>query len=287
MGGTQVAVWAWCNGRLCTESELNLPVYDGAVLYGASLFETLRCYRGRPFRLEQHLQRLHRWMERLHLFARARQQVRLNTEAVQQAVTELLRANSLLDEDARLRITVTAGSEQTAPSCFMLAERISPEHIAKWKSGIAAVLLPDPRGVTGEQPKWGNTAWHREAQLRAKVRGADEAIWLNREGYVTEGAISNLFVLHDDRLLTPPLEEGILAGITRQVVFELAQQTGTECREERIPARLLPHAQAIFLTNSVREIVPVISLDGTPVPVHPTVTELQHAYQTLVHATAR
>ncbi|MCS6830094.1 MAG: aminotransferase class IV [Armatimonadota bacterium] len=278
--------WAWCNGLLCAEHELLLPVRDGAVLYGASLFETLRCYDGHPFRLEQHLQRLRRWMERLHLFARARQAIDLSTSAVQYAVAQLLEANGLLDGDARLRITVTAGSEEVPPSCLMLAGRISPEQIAQWQAGVSAVLLPDPRGVRGEQPKWGSYAWHLEAQLQAKTQGAEEAIWFSREGYLTEGAISNVFVLHEDRLLTPPLDEGVLAGITRQVVLEIAWQAGVQCSEERVPVALLPRVQAVLLTNSVREIVPVALLDGVPFAVHPLVAKMQEAYRSLVRSCA-
>ena len=277
-----MALWAWSNGRLCAESELHLPVRDEAVLYGASLFETLRCYNGYPFRLEQHLQRIRCWMERLRLFAHARQMVDLSTLAVRQAIAHLLEANGLRDGDARLRITVTAGSEQIAPSCFMLAERISPGQVAKWQAGIAAVRLPDPRSVTGELPKWGNYACHFEAQLLAKAQAAEEAIWFNKEGFLTEGALSNLFILHEHRLLTPPLEEGILAGITRQAIFEIAQQMGIECLEERIPLSLLSQAHAVFLTNSVREIVPVVRLDGVPLPKCLTVARLQEAYRLLV-----
>jgi len=271
--------WAWCNGQLCAESELRLPVRDGAVLYGASLFETLRCYNGRPFLLEQHLQRLRRWVERLHLFARVRESMDLSTPAIQHAIPRLLEANGLLNGDARLRITVTAGSEETPPCCFMLTERISPEQIAKWQVGIAAMRWPDPRSVTGEQPKWGHCAWYIEAQLLARAHGAEETIWFNGEGYVTESAISNVFVWYEDRLLTPPLEEGVLAGITRQVVLGIARQLGIECREERIPIGLLPYVQAMFLTNSVREIVPVIRLDGASLPTHPVVERLQKAYR--------
>lgn len=274
--------WAWYNGQLCAESEIRLSVRDAAALYGASLFETLRCYSGNPFRLEQHLQRLRRWMNRLHLFAGARERIEIETPMVRHAIASLLEANGLLGGDARLRLTVTAGSEEVPPSFFMLAERISPEQIATWQAGITAVLLPDPRGVRGEQPKWGNYVWHIEAQLLAKTLGADEAIWLNREGYVTEGAFSNVFVWHGKRLLTPPLEEGVLAGITRQAVFEIATQLGVDCLEERIPARLLPHAQAIFLTSSVRGIVSVVRLDSEPLPIHPVVARLQTAYHELV-----
>lgn len=264
-----------------------MPVRDTAVLYGASLFETLRCYGGHPFRLEQHLQRLRRWMERLHLFAGRQERVEIETPIVRHAIASLLEANGLLGGDARLRITVTAGSEEIPPSCFMLAERISPEQIAKWQAGISAVLLPDPRGVRGEQPKWGNYAWHIEAQLLAKTQGADEAIWFNREGYVTEGAFSNVFAWYGECLLAPPLEEGVLAGITRQVVFEIAQQMGVECREERIPTSLLPQAQAIFLTSSVREIVPVVRLDSVSLPIPPLVARLQTAYHALIKQEAQ
>lgn len=271
--------WAWCNGGLCAESELSVPVRDAAVLYGASLFETWRCYRGHPFRLEQHLQRLRRWLERLKLFARAREEVDLSTSTIQQALAALLEVNGLLEGDARVRLTVTAGGGEVAPCCFLLAERISPEQQARWRAGVTAVLLPDPRGARGEQPKWGNYAWHLEAHLLAQAQGAEEAIWFNRDGYLTEGVFSNLFLWHEDRLYTPPLEEGILAGVTRQVVLELASHLSIDCRVERLPVDLLSRADAVFLTNSVREIVPVIRLGETPLPTYPIVSQLQEAYR--------
>ncbi|MCS6949022.1 MAG: aminotransferase class IV [Armatimonadota bacterium] len=271
--------WAWCNGRLCAEGELYVPVRDGAVLYGASLFETLRCYNGHPFRLEQHLQRLRRWLERLRLFRHAREEVELRTPVIRQAIASVLEANGWLQGDVRVRLTVTAGSEKGTPLCFLLAERIPPEQVAQWRSGVTAALLPDPRSVQGEQPKWGNYAWHLEAQQLAREQGADEAIWFNGRGYLTEGALSNVFVWHEECLLTPPVEEGILAGVARQVVLEIAPQMGIECREEPIPIDLLPHVQAIFLTNSVREVVPVTRLGQRHFRTHPVVTSLQEAYR--------
>ncbi len=273
--------WVWKDGQLCPEDEAVLSVRDGAVLHGASLFETLRCYQGRPFRLEAHLLRLRRWMERLHLFVRARRELNLDAEAVRQAIGELLEANGLLKRDSRLRITVTAGAEGYTPSCFLLAEGIDDEQIRQWQRGVHTVLMPDPRAMSGEVPKWGSYAWHIEAYLQAQAQGAGEVIWF-RDSYLTEGALSSLFVYDDDRLLSPPLEEGILAGITRQVVFEIAEQTGIRCVEERLPIRALHEAQAVFLTNSVREIVPVLSVDGRPLASHPIIHQLQQAYTQLV-----
>ena len=275
--------WVWKDGRLYPENEALVSVCDGAVLHGASLFETLRCYRGQPFLLEQHLQRLQRWLGRLHLFARARETVDLSPDTLRTAIGELLEANGLLLSDARLRITVTAGADAHRPSCFLLADGITPEQIARWEQGIRAILLPDPRAASGELPKWGSYAWHMEAQWQAQARGADEAIWFNRDGYLTEGAVSNLFVLQGNRLLTPPLDEGILAGVTRAVVLQLAEELGVECREERIPVSALQAAEAVLLTNSVREITHVIRLEDELLPQHSTVKHLQEAYRRVVH----
>lgn len=275
--------WVYKDGLLCRVDEACLGVHDGAVLYGASLFETLRCYRGHPFRLEAHLHRLRRWTEQLRLFAQARAHLDLNPSTLLHAIHQLLHANRLTNTDTRLRITVTAGSKHCLPTCFLLASPISAEQEETWKRGIGAVLLPDPRSVDAEVPKWGSYAWHIEAQLEAQARGADEAIWFRREGTITEGAVSNVFVWHENLLRTPPLQEGILAGITRQVVFEIADRLNIDYREERLPIHILRQAQAVMLTNSVREIVPVTHLDGTPLPLHPIISQIQHAYRQLVH----
>lgn len=274
--------WAWKDGTLLPADEACLNVRDSAILHGASLFETLRCYSGHPFRLEAHLQRLHRWLEQLHLFARAREHLDLSIPAIQNALACLLDACGLLEGDARLRITVTAGSAHCPPSCFLLADKITVEQMAQWKAGGKAVLLSDPRWARAELPKWGSYAWHIEAQLYAQAHEAEEAIWVNRAGYVTEGAISNVFIWHENTLKTTPLQEGVLAGITRQVVLEIAERLCIPCHEERIPTHYLREAQAVLLTNSVREIVPVTHLDGTPLAQHPVVAQLQQAYRQLV-----
>ncbi|MEJ5253526.1 MAG: aminotransferase class IV [Chthonomonadetes bacterium] len=274
--------WAWKDGKLVPEAEACLNVRDGAVLHGASLFETLRCYSGHPFRLEAHLQRLHCWMQHLRLFARRGEGLDLSTPTIRSAIAQLLDACGLQERDARLRITVTAGSEHCPPSYFLLADEITAEQKAQWQRGIRAILLPDPRSAQTELPKWGSYAWNMEAQLHAQSRGAQEAIWVNSAGYLTEGAISNLFIWHEGILKTPPLQEGILAGITRQVVFQIAERLHIPCREERLPVHHLYGAQAVMLTNSVREIVAVTHLDDNPLSQHPIVARLQQAYRQLI-----
>lgn len=274
--------WVWCNGQLYPEEEVSLSPRDRAVLHGASLFETLRCYRGYPFRLQEHLNRLLQWMSRLNLFQHARTYLQMDSDAIRRAVSQLLQANDLLNTDARLRITVTAGSEGVEPKCLLWAEPLLPEQIARWRSGIRATLLPTPFAWRGEMPKWGSYAWHAEAQLLAQAKGAEEAIWFTRDGYLTEGTYSNLFLWYEEQLLTPPLEEGILAGVARQLVLHIAQTERIAYRVERLPVELLQKAHAVFLTNAVREIVPVTHLDDTPLPVHPVVERLQEAYGRIV-----
>lgn len=278
--------WAWKDGKLLPVDEACLNVRDSAILHGASLFETLRCYSGYPFRLEAHLQRMRRWLERLYLFARAREQLDLSTSTIQNAIALLLDVCGLRKEDARLRITVTAGSECCPPSCFLLADRITAEQIAQWQAGVKAVLRPDPRSAQAEMPKWGSYAWHLDAQAEAQRHDAQETVWVNREGYITESAISNIFIWHKNTLKTPPLREGILAGITRQVIFEIAERLHIPSREERIPLPYLREAQAVLLTNSVREIVPVTQLGSMPFATHPIVAQLQQAYHQLVQEEA-
>ncbi len=274
--------WIWYNGELVPAGQARLSVLDGAVLHGAALFETLRCYRGFPFRLEQHLQRMRRWLAALRLFASARQQVDLRTPFIEQAVASLIRANDLQSADARLRLTVTAGSEWSQPACFLTATVLSPQQIARWREGAGVLLRPDPRAGTGERPKWSSYAAHLEAQYEAKALGREEVIWFNAQGNITEGATSNVFAWDGRHLVTPPLHEGILAGITRETVMQLCAQEGIPCIEAPLSVGELLSAEAVFLTSSVREIVPVTQLEDRPLKPHPLIQQLQTAYRQLV-----
>jgi branched-chain amino acid aminotransferase len=274
--------WIWFNGELLPTERACLNVLDGAVLHGAALFETLRCYQGFPFRLEQHLQRMRRWLASLRLFQKAQREVDLRTSVIEQAIASLISANGLQQQDARLRLTVTAGSETVSAACFITAAALSVQQIDRWQQGISVIVRHDPRAGGGERPKWSSYAVHLEAQLEAAVSGADEVIWFNAQQRITEGASSNVFAWNGRRLVTPPLQEGVLAGITRDVVLNLCAQEGIPCAEAPLSVCELMTAEAVFLTNSVREIVPVRWLEGRPFGAHPLTTQLQLAYRQLV-----
>jgi branched-chain amino acid aminotransferase len=274
--------WVWWNGELIAEQNARLSVLDGAVLHGAALFETFRCYRGFPFRLEPHLKRLRRWLHSLQLFERARQQADLSVPTIAAAVARLIEANQLQETDARVRLTVTAGSSASAPACFLIATPLTAEELSRWREGISAVLRPDPRAGGGERPKWSSYAAHLEAQYEANALGAEEVIWFNAQERITEGATSNVFAWNGRELVTPPLQEGILAGITREAVMQICAQRGIPCIEAPLPVHDLLLAEAVFLTSSVREVVPLRRLQHRPFAAHPLTVQLQTAYRQLV-----
>ncbi len=254
------------NGALMPRGKARLSPFDRGFLYGYGLFETMRSYGGRVFRLDRHLARLMRSAQKLGLA------VVLDPVELERAIYDTLTANKL--SDARLRLTVSAGEGERRlvppasgkATIVVVAEEIDiPSYI--YQEGVTAAIVSLRRN--SQSPLLGvkslnyldSLAAHSEAQ----ARGADEAIMLNERGLVAEGSTSNIFLAAAGKLLTPSLGSGILPGITREAVLELAHALGIAAVEGEIPQSDLPQADEVFLTNSVREIVPVVTVDGNAI----------------------
>jgi branched-chain amino acid aminotransferase len=257
----------YLNGRLQTMSEARVPAMDAGLLLGAGLFETLRAYGSTNalsagerfvFRLGDHLDRLFASAKALDI------PIEESREELERAVAETIAENGL--EDARCRITVTRGplpSEHLAgpirPTCLVTAGEMTPYAPELYETGTT-VTVSDVR-INETDPAAGHKTTNYLTNLlvlrEAHGRGTQEALRFNGPGRLVEGCLSNVFLVKGGRLLTPPLAEGCLPGVTRGVVLALAAAEGIAAAEETIPAQDVLTCEEMFLTNTIMEVMPV------------------------------
>ena len=270
---------AWVNGKLLPPDQPAISPLDTGFLYGEGLFETMRAYGGKVFRLPQHLHRL--------LTAAADLSLAPPTpQLLAKAVQEALDAGGL--EDASVRLTVTAGvAGSSTPTVVILVRplRLPPRDL--YESGCHAVSIRCAHNL--ETPlrriKSLNYLDKLLAQRSASHKGAHEAILVDADGCVVEGALRNIFAVIGGTLATPPLSRGLLPGITRAAVLEIAERNDIPQAERDLPLTDLYRADEGFLTSSLAEILPVASIDGhamrVPVP-GPLTRWLTQSYRFLV-----
>jgi branched-subunit amino acid aminotransferase/4-amino-4-deoxychorismate lyase len=258
-----------------------LPVVaadDEGFARGRAAFETLRVYGGRPFRLAEHLARLARSAERIGLPAPALDEVR---ELARQA----------LDEagvpDAVLRLYWTPGRDGAEPSALALVSSI-PAWIEEARARgqrLAALTLPR-RSAPWLLPNTKSVSYatHIAAELEAKSRGADDALFVDDDGIVLEGSVTNVWWREADVLVTPSLELGILAGETRAALLEVAAEEGFRVETGAFPLERLVRADEVFTSSSVREVMPVVALDGSPIGRGAAADRLQAALRRIATA---
>jgi branched-chain amino acid aminotransferase len=255
------------DGRPMSPETAKVSVFDRGFLYGDSVFETLRTYGGRPFALDRHLARLARSAERV--FIELPVSVEQLGREVQSAIVGAGNAESFV------RLTVTRGVGETLgldPGLARHATRVvivtpltSPPP-QTYLEGVAVVSYRTER-VTDHSvaagAKIGNYLTAVLATRAARAAGAYEALIVDGRGCVVEGATSNVFaVLGDGTLLTPPEEDGILLGITRETLLELAIEQKLSVRYESLPLEELAASAEVFVCSSIREVVPVVRIDG-------------------------
>jgi branched-chain amino acid aminotransferase len=272
----------WLDGSLLDEEAARVPVSDHGFLVGDGVFETLRVYRGEPFALAEHLERLSESAGEMRIPSPA-------AGVLEAATREVLAANDL--SEARLRITVTSGSGLPGlargpgpPTVLVVASPVMP-----WPPTSTAVISQVRRNE--ESPLAGvkttSLAESVIAFAEARESGADEALLLNTAGDLCEATTANLFIVRDGVVETPSLESGCLAGITRDHVLRLCAEGGVDAREDRLPAAALAEADEAFLTSSTREVQPLVTVDGRPVgPGEPGLLTrgLAQAYSAMVAA---
>ena len=277
--------YVWMNGEIIPAEKARVSVNDYGFLYGFGLFETIRAYNGKPFMLEAHLERINGSLRSLGL------SFQLEPREIRRAVERLLAESGLSSADSRIRLSITPGEGKPTgdlgscgePTIVILASPISPDLDATLALGVKAVVYPHPRSLSGEMARMKLSSYVENLLARryAREEGAFEAIFLDRSGYVLEGAISNLFMLRGERLITPPVELGLLPGITRSVVIRIARDLGVEVDEEPFRLEELLESNGIFITNSIIGIVPVRELEERMMGIPEIASALREAYRKL------
>ena len=279
----------WLNGDFVPVTEAAVSVFDRGFRSGEGVFETFRSYQGHVFRLDDHLERAYAGAEVLGFDPGPR-------AAIEQAVTATARRNlePLGGGDGALRLTVTPGRlapsspfpgrPEGGPTVVVTAHPLAIDP-ATYRDGIAAVRVPLAR----ELPHVKALSYLAPSLARAEARrrGASEALLVDRNGRIREGASSNVFAVASGGLVTPAVATGILPGVTRTVVLEVATRLGIPIREAPLDVELVASADELFLTATTREVVPVVRLDGHAIAdgVPGEVTgRLHQAYRAAVEA---
>ncbi len=278
----------YLDGKFLPADQAQISIWDGGYLHGDGVYTTLRVYAGNPVELPAH------W-ERLTLQARALEiPLDLSLETLGGIVAELVARNGLAEGDGRLRVTVSRGAPPDGSLPLTGLDRIRPtvlvtlvpvpDAIAAWqREGIGAVVLgPAYRRSHFPELKTLNGLTTVLALRQAARAGCREALLTTARGRLLEGAVSNLFLVRDGRLLTPAARGGFLPGLTRRRVLELARGLGTPAREASLYRRDLQEADEVFCASSVREILPVVRIDREPVGAGrpgPVTRTLQAAYR--------
>lgn len=277
----------WMNGKLVAPEQASVSIFDHGVLYGDGVFEGLRQYSGRVFRLTDHI-------KRLYASARAiRLDIPYRAPELTAAIHETLQANKLTDAYIRLVVTRGSGSLDISPAncgtpgVFIIAGRIAMYSEETYRQGMAIITASTPRiaaAALSPRIKSLNYLNNILAKWEAIDAGVAEAVMLNHLGFVCECTADNIFIVRDGQLITPAEESGILLGVTRGVVLELAQTAGIPTRQTNLTRYDLYTADECFLTGTGAEIVPVVSVDnrsigdGKPGAMTRQLTDAFHQY---------
>jgi branched-chain amino acid aminotransferase len=257
-------VTVWVDGLLSDSAEATISALDHGITVGDGVFETCKVTHGVPFALTRHLCRLERSAAGMGLPGP-------EEAIVRQAVTEVLGASDLAL--GRLRITWTGGvgplsSERAAGSGTLV---VAAAPAPPWPTEVAAVTVPWTRNENSATAGLKTTSYAENvvALQEAHARGGSEALMANSRGELCEGTGSNVFVVIDDQVRTPPLSSGCLAGITRELLLDWAADDGLDVIEETLPFDVLDDADEVVLTSSTRDVQPLTWLDGRRLDVGP------------------
>jgi branched-chain amino acid aminotransferase len=261
-------VKVWIDGEIVDGAEARIPVTDHGLLYGDGIFEGIRVYRNRVFRLDAHMKR----------FEAAARGIALDLPGGIDAVRAVVLAtvHAFGAEEAYVRLIATRGEGSlgvdpttcTQPRLICLVDHVRIYPPDKLSSGLdlvtSSLRRPSP-DVLDPRIKSLNYLNNVLAKLEARQRGADEALMLNAQGMIAETSVANVFVVRDGVLLTPPAVDGALEGVTRATVMELATTLGIPVREQTLSRFDFFAADEAFLTGSGAGIVPIRSLDARPI----------------------
>ena len=255
----------YIDGNYYGETNAKISVFDHGLLYGDGIFEGIRAYHGRVFRLKEHIDRLFYSAKAILL------KIPMTHGQVMEAVLATCRRNRIQDGYIRLLVTRGVGTlglnpnKCRRPSVIIIADKIQlyPPHL--YEKGLEIITVPTTRNLhSALNPaiKSLNYLNNILAKIEANNGGCEEAIMLNAEGFVAECTGDNLFIVKAGQLCTPPLSAGALYGITRGVVIELAREAGLTVTEPNLTRYDLFNADECFLTGTGAEVIPVVKIDG-------------------------
>ena len=252
------------NGEPKAPEEAVVSVYDRGFLYGDSVFETIRTYGGKPFALEEHVQRLARSASRVLI------ELPLPIEEI---AKEIERAVELAQNpESSIRVMLTRGTGPLGldpdlarnPSRFVFVEPLKMPPVEAYRDGIKTILVRTSRATDATAAAGAKVANYLTSLLalrEAKQAQATEALIVDGNGMVVEGATSNVFVVKNGELVTPPESAGILPDITRAHLIEVAKELGVVVRFEELPEASILDADEVFISSSIREVLPVVRVD--------------------------
>jgi branched-chain amino acid aminotransferase len=275
------------NGKLVDKAEAKVSVYDHGLLYGDGVFEGIRVYHGKVFRLKEHIDRLYDSARAIWL------EIPLGREQMTRAVEETVKAND--KQNGYIRLVVTRGPStlgldprKCEPQVIIIVDDISlypPELYDNGLEIITAATIRNHPAALNPRIKSLNYLNNILAKIEAIRGGCLEALMLNPEGKVAECTGDNVFVVKHGDIRTPPLDAGILEGVTRNAVIELARGAGYAVREAALTRHDIFTADELFLTGTAAEIIPVVKCDGRPIgsgKPGPVTKRLRELFQQLV-----
>jgi branched-chain amino acid aminotransferase len=280
----------YLDGKIVPESEAKISVFDHGLLYGDGVFEGIRFYSGRIFRLREHIIRLYESAKAILL------EIGISIEEMEQATLKTVAANGLRDGYIRLVVTRGVGSLGLNPyqcpkaSVFIIASTIKLYPQERYEKGLelitCATRRPTPAALS-PRVKSLNYLNNVMAKIECLQAGCDEGIMLNEQGYVAECTGDNVFVVKNGVVTTPTTSSGALDGITRRAVIEVLLKMGVQVREDVMTRHEIYTAEECFLTGTAAEVIPAVMLDrrrigdGSPGPI---TQRLQKEFTKLVHS---
>jgi branched-chain amino acid aminotransferase len=280
----------YIDGKYLDEKNAKISVFDHGLLYGDGIFEGIRAYNGRVFKLKEHIDRLFYSAKALLL------PIPISHAQIMKAVVDTCRANKLREGYIRLVVTRGIGTlglnpnRCKNPSVIVIADKIQLYPESHYKRGLDIITVPTTRNLhSALNPaiKSLNYLNNILAKIEANNGGVEEAVMLNAEGYVAECTGDNIFIVKGNTLSTPPLSAGALYGITRQTVMELAQKDGLAVAEPNLTRYDLFNADECFLTGTGAELIPVVKIDGRVIGTGkpgPVTKGLVSAYRVLTNS---
>ncbi|WP_334109559.1 branched-chain-amino-acid transaminase [Thermodesulfitimonas autotrophica] len=258
----------YLDGEYLPEEKAVVSVFDHGLLYGDGVFEGIRAYHGRVFKLKEHIDRLYESAKSILL------KIPLSREEMQEVVLETCRRNNI--RDGYIRLVVTRGRGDLGldpkkcprPTVFCIAASIQLYPPEFYERGLEVITVPTRRNVPealNPRIKSLNYLNNILAKIEAGLYGVQEAIMLTSDGYVAEATGDNIFIVKNGKLITPPPHLGILEGITRNTVMALAREKGMAVFEKTFTRHDVFIADECFLTGTAAEIIPVVKVDGRPI----------------------